>query len=241
MTAQPAAKTIAGPASPAQFRCDRLMSEAVAAMEGGRPADAERLLGEARKAATACGPGDPRNAVVLHHLGAIAASQERFRDAVRLLEESVKAWESSSVGPDDPHVCGTLNALAHLHAILREPERAAAHFRRCLAIFEKARGPAHPIVGVSAHNLGTQLAALGRHAEAAPLFERALNIDADARGPDHPEMLSTLEYYAESMAALGHETVALSLSNRAAVIREAMAAATKDPPRGGCGSGCGCG
>ena len=212
------------PTSDARIRCDAHLETATAALRERRFADAEAALVAAGDAARDCAAADvrdPRPAVVSHQLGILRGAQSRFGDAVRSFEAAVAAWERA-VGPDDPHVCASVNALAQVHAMCDRPDRAIPLFERALALWEKARGPAHPVVATSLHNLATQYAAAGRHADAIPLFERALRIDEATRGPEHPSLADTLEAFAASLGALGKETAALAVAERARSIRAAQ-------------------
>lgn len=202
----------------ARAECDRHLEAAAEALHTRRFADAEAALAAARDAASRCPDGDPRGAVVLHHLGILRGMQTRYGDAATALEAAVGAWEQA-LGPDDPHLCGSLNALAQVHAHCDRPDRAIPLFERCLALWERFRGPAHPVVATSLHNLATQYAAVARHADAVPLFERALRIDEATRGPEHPSVADTLDACAASLAALGRETAALALAERARSLR----------------------
>ena len=167
-------------ASEKQQACDQALEVANAALHDHRLDDADRALTAALAAAEACGAADPRNAVVLHHLGVLRGMQSRLPEAQAALEGAVLAWERA-VGADDPHVCSSLTALGQVLAIQEKPALALPVFTRCLTIIEKTRGPAHAIVASCLHNVATQLQELGRHTEAIPHFEAALRLNPDYR------------------------------------------------------------
>jgi CHAT domain-containing protein/tetratricopeptide (TPR) repeat protein len=97
---------------------------------------------------------------------------------------------------------------------------ARPHFRRALAIREKALGPDHPDVATSLNNLAMLLQAKGDYAGAEPLYRRTLAVREKALGPDHPDVAQSLNNLAELLQAKGDYAGAEPLLRRALTIRE---------------------
>ena len=79
-------------------------------------------------------------------------------------------------------VATTLNNLALLYQTRGRYAEAESHYKRSLAIVEKALGPQHPNVGTALINLAELYRAQGRNAEAEPLLARSRAISEKARG-----------------------------------------------------------
>jgi tetratricopeptide (TPR) repeat protein len=69
--------------------------------------------------------------------------------------------------------------------------------RRALTIREKALGPDHPDVAISANNLALAYVAQGRYANAEPLYKRSLVIFEKAFSPNHANVATVLNNLAE--------------------------------------------
>jgi serine/threonine-protein kinase len=80
---------------------------------------------------------------------------------------------------------GAWNTLGRIAQADGELDRAEGHYRRSLALRERALGGAHPAVAESLLNLGTLAEARARFDEAASLFERARALRVGARGALH--------------------------------------------------------
>ena len=121
----------------------------------GDHADAERRL----RAATAA---DPRHAGVLNLLGALLASQERYREAEPFLRAAAKIPPVSA-------------ATLYNHGLaLQNLDRP----REAIAVFDKALA-ANPRSPDAWFGRGSVLLESGRHEEAVACFDRALALDAN--------------------------------------------------------------
>jgi tetratricopeptide (TPR) repeat protein len=85
--------------------------------------------------------------------------------------------------PEDPTVAEALNNLGGLLRQTQRLEEAELHYRRALAIREKALGSDHRDVATSLENYTFLLRAMDRPEEAAPLESRARAIRG-LRAPD---------------------------------------------------------
>jgi tetratricopeptide (TPR) repeat protein len=78
-------------------------------------------------------------------------------------------------------VAASLNNLAQLYQAQGRYADAEPHYKRALAIYEKALGPDHPNLAASLNNLAELYRAQGRYADAEPLYKRALAIKEKAK------------------------------------------------------------
>ena len=94
-------------------------------------------------------------------------------------------------------------------------------FKRSLAIYEKALGPAHPNVAATLNNLAILYGRQGRYADAEPLYKRSLAIYEKAYGPDHAYVAAALNNLANLYSdKLGNYAEAETLKKRALAIWE---------------------
>jgi tetratricopeptide (TPR) repeat protein len=93
-------------------------------------------------------------------------------------------------------------------------------YQRSLAIFEKALGPDHPLVGNSLNNLAGQYEVQGKYDLAEPPYQRSLTIREKALGPDHPLVGNSLHNLAGLYEAQGKYDLAEPLYQRSLAIRE---------------------
>ena len=128
--------------------------------------------------------------------------------------------EAEKFKEQDPRLAISLNALGMVYDAQGKYAKAEPHYRRALAIREKALGPDHPDVATSLNNLAALSYAQGKYAEAEPHFRRALAIQEKALGPDHPDVASSLNNLAELYRAQGKYAEAKRLHGRSLAIRE---------------------
>ena len=72
--------------------------------------------------------------------------------------------------------------------------RALEHYRKDLAISEKALGPGHPDTLITVFNMGSLATQSGDKAAAKSLFARAAKGFAKSLGPAHPQTLQAQQY-----------------------------------------------
>lgn len=127
------------------------LQQAIFALNGNRPGDAERIAGELLKA-------DARNVRALHILGRALLMQGRLRDAIAPLEAAARSGR-------DPEI-DTQLAIA-LRQIGRDDD-ALARLKRATK-----REPPHPL---AFRELGSLLVAMERYDEAIEVLRRGLDI-----------------------------------------------------------------
>src|SRR5262249_54566599 len=144
----------------------------VIGVEGQRFAEA-RMLQPAAEAAL-LRAGDPPGLSARYHItvAAVAFMEDRFDEAARESEVSLRLAEKAS-GPDSVDVANALNLLALSKRDLGQAADAVPYMERSLAISEKVGGAQHPSVTSTVMNLGIVYTAAGRHEDAVRLLERA--------------------------------------------------------------------
>ena len=83
-----------------------------------------------------------------------------------------------------------LNCAAILLQTQANYPAAERHYRRALAVAEKAHGETHAEVGATINNLATLLQATNRLAEAEPLMKDAVRIFENSLGSGHPNTVT---------------------------------------------------
>jgi tetratricopeptide (TPR) repeat protein len=139
-------------------RVIEMAERSVAALEAGRPIDAERAASEAKALA-------PRSGALRELLGLALYRRERFRDALRELQ----AYRRLTGRLDQNHL------IADCHRALGAPDKAVAAVREVLG--SRARLPAETRAETAVVG-GAALADLGRYEEALSLLRQ------NDRGPD---------------------------------------------------------
>jgi serine/threonine-protein kinase len=175
-------------------------------------------------------------------LGTTAWSLGRFAEAEELLGRALAAREKS-LGPKDPDVAESLEALGNVLADQGRYADARARLERAVAIREEALGPRHPRTASARNDLGMLLRDLGKPKEALAHFELALGVFEESLGAEHADVGRILNniglahsdlndnagaepFFRRALAikekALGptHPSTALTLSNLGAVLVE---------------------
>ncbi len=122
--------------------------------------------------------------------GLRAADEGRLRDAETLFRDALRL--SDEYTEVDPRRATSVNNLAYILHAQGRYLAAEPHYRKSLAMREKALGADHPDVAQSCNNLAELYRVLGRYGEAEPLHQRALTIREKVFGPSHPEVAQTL-------------------------------------------------
>jgi tetratricopeptide (TPR) repeat protein len=178
---------------------------------------AEGTLLEAVRAAEA-GRHDRVAALAWIELVFVAGRHMRFREAHERGAHAGAAIER--LGGDEDLRAGL---LLNLGAALRKEgraEEALANHREALRVFEKLRGPNHPLVATTLGNLGVALVQMDRPTEAVPVLERSLAIRERVLGPEHPEVGLSLGGLGSAFFSLGRLAEAVSAHRRSLSIYE---------------------
>ena len=116
-------------------------------------------------------------------VGGLYERSGRAADAVPLLERSVKIREAS-LGPDDPALASSLNALANSRQASGHPEGVPELFRRAIGIQERA-APKSASLGLFYNNLATVLHRRGDLAGARAAYERSIAVYTVSTDPEN--------------------------------------------------------
>ena len=161
------------------------------------------------------GAENPLLALPLDNLGMLLRGEERFDEALPLLERArdlvARTW-----GEDHAQFGTALTSLGAVYLGLERFPEALPLFERGAAVYSRALGPEHRWVAWPLTGAGDCRLALGEPRAALALFERAAAIRAAALGPDHPELAQSLGRIGLAESALGRHEHA-EASHRAAL------------------------
>src|SRR6266511_719046 len=143
----------------------------------------------------------------------------KYDEALRLYERAL-AIREKALGPDHPHVAGSLNNLANIYYRRGDYAKAEPLHGRALAIREKALGPDHPDVAASLNNLASIYNLKGDFEKAESFYQRALAIKEKALGPEHPDVALSLNNLVMIYEQRGDYAKAEPLAQRALTISE---------------------
>jgi tetratricopeptide (TPR) repeat protein len=135
------------------------------------------------------GTGAPETLADQAALAAIWVGRRRFAPAARLYQQILRGFRRW-YGREHYEVAVTLQNLAALRHLTRQPRAARLGYRRALAMKERLLGSHHPELGVLLVNLGTLERGQGRHADAVRLLERAQAIFRRTLPRRHPHRLA---------------------------------------------------
>jgi serine/threonine protein kinase/Tfp pilus assembly protein PilF len=124
-------------------------------------------------------------------LGSVDASLGRVEEARALLDSALGIRERE-LGPNDPSVAETLNALGDLARDKGDFADADRNYRRALAIREAAFGPANIDVATTLAGLAALRVRQGRYTAAESLYTRVLAVDSTVRRSNDPRFARDL-------------------------------------------------
>ncbi|WP_170320033.1 serine/threonine-protein kinase [Polyangium spumosum] len=166
-------------------------------------------------------PADhPVRVLALFDLGRILTIRGDHAAALPLFEQAFEG-ERARGGEDSEQAATCLEAMGRALHMLGRKEEAERHYRRALAIREKALGAEHVSVAGSLVYLGVLRDDEGAYEEAEAHYRRALVIREEALGPDHPLVASTLDLLGRTYGKLGRLDAAQPLVERSLAINEA--------------------
>lgn len=170
------------------------------------------------------GPDNPLLALPLDNLGMLLRGEERFDEALPLLERArdlvARTW-----GEDHAQFGTALNSLGVLLADVGRCPEALPLFERSAAVYSRALGSEHRAVAWPLTGAGDCGLTLGDPRAALALFERAAAIRAAAFGPDHTELAESLGRIGLAESALDrHERAEASHRAALAMLRRTTAA-----------------
>ena len=148
----------------------------------------------------------------------------------RMLLPHVDALASHALPVDDTETTGSLFNWAGLFLLYQgQPARAAGHFQRAFAVWQRALGRDHPSTLASRSNLARSYEDAGDLDRAIPLNEQTLADSARVLGQDHPETLTSRNNLAHAYELVGDLDRAISLFEQALAGRQRVLG--KDHPQ----------
>jgi tetratricopeptide (TPR) repeat protein len=192
-----------------------LRARAEALLVAGKPDGARALLVQARALSHA---GEAEALAANERIASIAADQGKYAEAQQLAESNLAATIALR-GPDHPRVAAVLVILGNTMAGAGDNDAAARHYRRALAIMEKAAGPDAPPTAQILGNLGSIEMRRGHYDEARSALERALAIEERTLGPESGLVARALQNLALVRRIQGQRDAAIQMFERAIAIK----------------------
>ncbi len=171
----------------------------------------------AEAALARAGDPDDLRADLLDALGNLHRDRGEYREAIELGEQALAAAEKGEQGP--LQVARVHNNLALDAERAGQPEVAARHLTRSLALLEGELGPGHPSLAAVLTNLGINAEARGALDAAETYHRRALAIRVETFGKDHPDVATPLENLALLAERRGRSAEGIDSMRRALEIR----------------------
>jgi tetratricopeptide (TPR) repeat protein len=198
-------------------RAVMLSNLAVVYIETGRVERAETLLREAMAIHAAADPPDAvKLAISQNCLAELYVVTGKFAQAEPLLLSTLAVLENI---PNDLTEVGIArNNLGAVWLYQRKYVAAQQILEQSLAILEKLRGPNHPILVRTLHNLAVALERNKQPRAADQVWNRAVDLAANSVGLEHPLYGEILGNYALHLRATGNKSKAKSLEARSAAI-----------------------
>jgi len=210
--------------SPAEGDADlvrRLTGLALLRIDQAEYDGAEAHLREAMRIADqAIPPTDPASLEALEALGRVQLERAEYDPAVTTLERAVslrRTSDTTTIG-----LAGALVQLGSVHFYAGRYDQSDSLNRLALPIYERLRGPRHPLVGDVLINLGAVRFQRGEFAEAERYHRRALGIAEQWYGPEHHAVASALTMVGRALVQQSRAEEALPLLERALQIQEAV-------------------
>lgn len=130
------------------------------------------------------------------------------------------ALREKELGPDDPDISHSVEALAVGLTRARRYQEAMPLYLRALDLAERRLGPHHPDVARLVNNMGGPLFEMGRYEEVHALTLRAVTIWEATLPPDHPDLAMAIRNLAGVENELGRPAEALAQARRSIAMSE---------------------
>ncbi|MBX7081597.1 MAG: tetratricopeptide repeat protein, partial [Nannocystaceae bacterium] len=175
---------------------------------------------EAQRAAleSRVGPTHPRMVAVLLNLGASLTTAGRHDEALSSFARARDLIEQRR-GPDAPELARVEHNLAATELFRENPQRAAYHAARAVALSEGGNVPLH--IG-ALHHLGMALVATDRAAEAEAIAWRGAAIVDQSYGAEHRFAADFLELAGDAAIARGDTQRGAALHQRAFALAQVL-------------------
>ena len=154
------------------------------ALDTGDFASARKHILAAIEAAKVVGPEDPRLGVSLNDLAQVAQALGDYKEAEKLLEESLSIL-TRRLGSGHPSAVATLSNLTSLYAEIGRYRDAALLYQQAVKVTVNSLGAQHPNLGIYLNALADIYEWRGEFEEAEALYEEALSILEATLGPRH--------------------------------------------------------
>jgi tetratricopeptide (TPR) repeat protein len=202
---------------PVNYRPILLANLANVCLEMGQEARAEKLLRESISLHMASpAPDAVRLAIARNSLAEFLMGKGRQDEAAALIEGTLPVLEKH------PEACtefgSALNNLGTVRMYQRRFTEAQALFERSLATLEAARGPGHPVLLRTLHNLAMARQRNGQTSAAGEVWRRAVDLAAATVGVEHPLYGEILGSYGAFLRAAGEKARGKTVSARSAEI-----------------------
>lgn len=209
-----------------EMRLESNNAIAVVLREEGKSAEAEQVLKEQLDLLKASGRGDdvPGVSMTLHNLGLVLFDQEKYDDAIKVLERAV-ALRRKFDPPPQRNVAISLLSLGggYFHqGKAREAEATAMEARQILAKIPVDQTTPADLAAVmrSDHNLALIYVDQKKYEPAEAAYKQAIESMEKLYGPTAPGLVLYLNNYARLLRLLKRDAEAGKLQARADMIKK---------------------
>jgi serine/threonine-protein kinase len=133
-------------------------------------------------------------------VGNALAEQEKFRDAIQVLEPLLARWRAARAPEDDRYVAA-LDSLATAEDGVGDLAKTEARLREVLALKRRIYTAPHDAIAKTLRDLGVVEERAEKYAEAESLMDEALAMQRKVFGDDHREVAETYNERAEIKVA----------------------------------------
>jgi serine/threonine-protein kinase len=181
--------------------------------------DAEGLIRRGLDTITRSRPtGHPAVARATAALGRVLHERGKYGDAIKVLDEAVKAYTAGGASPSD--LAATLYELANTHFYAGHLDTSDSLNKRVLDIYRTLHGDRHPHVAEVLINLGAAQHERGQYKDAERYYRQAIDITGGWYGRDHHLMAAHLTMLGRTLVRDNRHDEALELLAQALAIRQ---------------------
>jgi tetratricopeptide (TPR) repeat protein len=185
--------------------------------EMGQTARAEKLLRESiAMHMTLTPPDEVRTAIARNVLAELLTVARKHDEAAALLESTLAVLSNRPEATTELGIAQ--NNLGAVRLYQGRNTEAQALFERSLASLESVRGPSHPILLRTLHNLAFARQRNGQRRAAGDLWRRAVDLASATLGLEHPLYGEILGNYAAYLRETGDKRGSKALASRSAEI-----------------------
>jgi serine/threonine protein kinase len=190
--------------------------------------DAERLARAGLETAKRLRPPSPDDvAAATEVLGRILEDTGKFKEALPVLEQAVRLYETAS--PESSDLADALGELSNTQYYLGEYEACRTICERALVLHRKIHGDAHPTVSGDLFNLGAVQFERGDYAAAERFYRQGLDITKAWFEPGNPQVASDTTMLARVLIKRGHAGEAEEMLNEAIATHDRVHGGAPDP------------